>query len=73
LSQARKASSQGFPPEALDWLKPRYSTDCRRFAVFLGDGPFFHGDHPGIGGCTVWGHSQWPDAIGVDPTPVMAG
>jgi glutathione S-transferase len=51
----------------------RYDTDCARFAVLLGDGPFFHGEAPGIGDCAIWGYTQWLEAADVEPTPVMAG
>jgi glutathione S-transferase len=73
LKEARRVAGQGFPPGALDWLRMRYDTDCARFAVLLGDGPFFHGQTPGIGDCAIWGYTQWLDAAGVEPTPVMAG
>jgi glutathione S-transferase len=72
LKEARRVNRAGFPPGAIDWLKLRYDADCRRFAVLLGKGPFFHGDQPGIGDCSIWGYTQWLDAAGVQPTPVMA-
>lgn len=72
LKEARRVAGHGFPPGAIDWLKQRYDTDCNRFAVLLGQGPFFHGDQPGIGDCAIWGYTQWLDAADVDPTPVMA-
>ena len=73
LKEARRTRGDGFPPGALDWLRMRYDTDCGRFAMLLGDAPFFHGDQPGIGDCAIWGYTQWLDAAGVQPTPVMAG
>jgi glutathione S-transferase len=73
LKEARRVNKAGFPPGALDWLKQRYDADCGRFAVLLGTGPFFHGAQPGIGDCAIWGYTQWLDAAGVEPTPVMAG
>ena len=72
LKEARRVNGAGFPPGAIDWLTQRYATDCARFAVLLGDGPFFHGAQPGIGDCAIWGYTQWLDAAGVQPTPVMA-
>jgi glutathione S-transferase len=73
LKEARRVNGQGFPPGALDWLRHRYDTDCARFAVLLGEGPFFHGQTPGIGDCAIWGYTQWLAGAGVEPTPVMAG
>jgi glutathione S-transferase len=73
LKEARRVNGRGFPPGALDWLRMRYDTDCARFAVLLGDGPFFHGEAPGIGDCAIWGYTQWLEAADVEPTPVMAG
>jgi glutathione S-transferase len=73
LKEAQRVNGHGFPPGALDWLRLRYDTDCARFAVLLGTGAFFHGDQPGIGDCAIWGYTQWLDAAGVQPTPVMAG
>lgn len=72
LKEARRVQGKGFPPGAVDWLHMRYEADCARFAVLLGDGPFFHGDQPGIGDCAIWGYTQWIDAAGVQPTPVMS-
>jgi glutathione S-transferase len=73
LKEARRVRGAGFPPGALDWLQMRYRADCDRFAVLLGDGPFFHGDQPGIGDCAIWGYTQWLPQAGVEPTPVMQG
>jgi glutathione S-transferase len=73
LKEARRVNGNGFPPGAIDWLKMRYDTDCGRFGVLLGDGPYFHGARPGIGDCAIWGYTQWLDAAGVQPTPVMSG
>lgn len=72
LKEARRVQNEGFAPGAIDWLTARYHADCRNFAVLLGDGPFFHGDAPGIGDCAIWGYTQWLDGAGVEPTPVMA-
>jgi glutathione S-transferase len=72
LKEARRVAGRGFPPGALDWLRMRYKADCARFAVLLGDGPFFHGARPGIGDCAIWGYTQWLDGAGVKPTAVMA-
>lgn len=72
LKEARRVNGAGFPPGAVDWLTGRYNADAARFAVLLGDGPFFHGAAPGIGDCAIWGYTQWLDAAGVAPTPVMA-
>ena len=72
LKEARRVNGAGFPPGAIDWLTQRYTADCARFAVLLDQGPFFHGDQPGIGDCAIWGYTQWLDAAKVQPTPVMA-
>lgn len=72
LKEARRVNGAGFPPGAVDWLTGRYNADAARFAVLLGDGPFFHGAAPGIGDCAIWGYTQWTLAAGVAPTPVMA-
>jgi glutathione S-transferase len=71
LKEARRISGEGFPPGALEWLRMRYDADCGRFAILLGDGPFFHGATPGIGDCAIWGYTQWLSEAGVDPTPTM--
>jgi glutathione S-transferase len=71
LKEAQRVMGYGFPPGALDWLRLRYEADCKRFALFLGEGPFFHGSKPGIGDCAVWGYTQWLDKAGAAPTPVM--
>ena len=73
LKEARRVQGAGFPPGAVDWLRMRYQADCARFAVLLGDGPFFHGDQPGIGDCAIWGYTQWLPEAGVAATPVMQG
>lgn len=72
LKEARRVNGAGFPPGAVDWLTGRYNADAARFAVLLGDGPFFHGAAPGIGDCAIWGYAQWTEAAGVAPTPAMA-
>lgn len=72
LKEARRTGGEGFPPGALDWLRMRYDTDRARFAALLGPGPFFHGARPGIGDCAIWGYTQWLDAAGVHPGPIMA-
>ena len=73
LKEARREGSAGLPQDVIQWLEARYSVDCRSFARLLGDGPFFHGDHPGIGDCAIWGYVQWLEGAGVAPTPEMAG
>ena len=73
LKEARRVQGAGFPPGAVEWLTMRYTTDAARFAVLLGQGPFFHGAAPGIGDCAVWGYTQWLAEAGVEPTMVMAG
>lgn len=73
LKEARRVQGKGFPPGAVEWLTLRYQADCARFAILLAEGPFFHGAQPGIGDCAIWGYTQWLDAAGVAPTPVMAG
>jgi glutathione S-transferase len=73
LKEARRVQGAGFPPGAVEWLRMRYQVDCARFAVLLGDEPFFHGDKPGIGDCAIWGYSQWLPQAGVAATPVMQG
>lgn len=72
LKEAARVNGAGFPPGAVDWLRGRYAADAARFAVLLGEGPFFHRSAPGIGDCAIWGYTQWLDAAGVAPTPVMA-
>jgi glutathione S-transferase len=71
LKEARRVSGKGFPPGALEWLQMRYDADCQRFAVLLGEEPFFHGTAPGIGDCAIWGYTQWLPEAGVDATPYM--
>lgn len=71
LKEARRVNGEGFPPGALDWLRMRYDADCQRFAVLLGNDPFFHGTAPGIGDCAIWGYTQWLSEAGVDATPSM--
>ena len=73
LRQARRLDGKGFPPGAIEWLRMRYDVDCGRFAILLGEGPFFHGATPGIGDCAIWGYTQWLAEAGVDPTPAMRG
>jgi glutathione S-transferase len=73
LKEERRVAGRGFPAGAVDWLLARYRVDCDRFAVLLGDGPYFHGDRPGIGDCAIWGYVQWLAEAGVEPTPPMAG
>ncbi|WP_111431957.1 glutathione S-transferase family protein [Rhodobacteraceae bacterium DSL-40] len=72
LIEARRVPEEGPLQRAVDWLRLRYETDCGRFALLLGDGPFFHGEMPGIGDCAIWGYVQWLEQAGVEPTPVMA-
>jgi glutathione S-transferase len=72
LKQARRDQGRGFPPGAIEWLRMRYAADSARFAVLLGDGPFFHGERPGIGDCAIWGYTQWLAEAGVEATPAMA-
>lgn len=71
LKEARRVDGRGFPAGALDWLRARYATDCARFTTLLGNGPFFHGETPGIGDCAIWGYSQWTAEAGVEATHVM--
>jgi glutathione S-transferase len=73
LIEARRTGGVGFPPGAVDWLTMRYTADTARFAALLGDGPFFHGQSPGIGDCAIWGYTQWLDKAGVTATPAMQG
>ncbi|QOL80396.1 glutathione S-transferase family protein [Pseudooceanicola spongiae] len=72
LKEARRVEGRGFPPGAVEWLKMRYDADCDRFAILLGDTPFFHGEHPGIGDCAIWGYTQWLASCGVEPSSIMA-
>jgi glutathione S-transferase len=72
LKQAGRDQGRGFPPGAIEWLKMRCAADSARFAMLLGDGPFFHGDRPGIGDCAIWGYTQWLAEAGVEATPAMA-
>ncbi len=71
LKEARRVNGDGFPPGSLDWLRMRYNVYCKRFAVLLGDGPFFHGKAPGIGDCAIWGYTQWLSEAGVEATVTM--
>lgn len=71
LKEARRVNGEGFPPGALVWLRMRYDADCQRFAILLGDEPFFHGAAPGMGDCAIWGFTQWLSEAGVDATPRM--
>ena len=71
LKEAKRVNGEGFPDGALDWLHARYNADCASFETLLGDGPFFHGDEPGIGDCAIWGYAQWIPEAGVTATPVM--
>lgn len=71
LKEARRTGGEGFPPGAVEWLRMRYDVDCDRFAILLGDAPFFHGAAPGIGDCAIWGYTQWLGEAGVDPTSPM--
>lgn len=73
LIESRRPGGDAFPPGALDWLRMRYGVDRDRFALWLGDAPFLHGDAPGIGDCAVWGYTQWLEKAGVDPSPALAG
>lgn len=59
LIAARRSHGAGFPPGAVDWLTMRYEADSARFDALIGDEPFFHGPHPGIGDCAIWGYVQW--------------
>lgn len=72
LKQARRDQGRGFPSGALDWLRMRYEADSARFAVLLGDDPFFHGQTPGIGDCAIWGYTQWLAEADVEATATMA-
>lgn len=72
LKEARRVGGEVFPPGAVEWLRMRFDVDRARFGRLLGEGPFLHGDRPGIGDCAVWGYAQWLDACGVQPTPAMA-
>ena len=72
LKEARRVGGEGFPPGAIEWLTMRYTADCNRFGILLGNGPFFHGKTPGIGDCAIWGYTQWLAEAGVAPTPTMA-
>jgi glutathione S-transferase len=72
LKEARRVKGDGFPEGALDWLKMRYETDSRRFAILLGDAAFFHGKLPGIGDCAIWGYTQWLAEAGVEATSEMS-
>jgi glutathione S-transferase len=71
LKQARRDQGRGFSQGAIDWLRQRYATDRSRFDELLGEGPFFHGQSPGIGDCAIWGYTQWLPDAGVEPTPKM--
>jgi glutathione S-transferase len=68
LKEARRVNGEGFPPGALDWLRMRFDADCQRFAILLGNEPFFHGAAPGMGDCAIWGYTQWLSEAGVDAT-----
>ncbi|GHD99808.1 glutathione S-transferase [Defluviimonas sp. 20V17] len=72
LVAARGPGRRAFAPEVVAWLVGRYAADRTRFDLLLGDGPFFHGDAPGIGDCAIWGYAQWTDRAGVAPSPAMA-
>jgi glutathione S-transferase len=72
LKEVRRTGLRGVPPGAVDWLHDRYAADCTRFAVLLGEGAHFPGTQPGIGDCAIWGSTQWLDAAGVQPRPIMA-
>ena len=71
LKEARRVKGEGFPSGAVEWLGMRYQADCKRFAVLLGEQPFFHGAEPGAGDCAIWGYTQWLAEAGVEPTSVM--
>lgn len=71
LREARRLRGETFPPGAVEWLRMRYDIDCGRFAILLGEAPFFHGATPGIGDCAIWGYAQWLAEAGVEPTPTM--
>lgn len=71
LSHAK--GDAGFNAGAIDWLAARYAVDAARFAVLLGDAPFFHGASPGIGDCAIWGYVQWTREAGMVPSPAMEG
>ncbi|MEQ5870872.1 glutathione S-transferase family protein [Sagittula sp. NFXS13] len=72
LKEAHREGSAGLPPEVIGWLEARYTVDCVNFGRLLGDGPFFHGEAPGVGDCAIWGYTQWIAEAGVEPTDVMA-
>ncbi len=71
LIEARRAGADPFPAGAVAWLQGRYAADRDRFDRMIGDGPFFHGDTPGIGDCAIWGYVQWVAKAGVAPSPAM--
>ena len=73
LKEARRLDGRGFPAGAVEWLRMRYEVDRGRFAILLGEGPFFHGATPGIGDCAIWGYTQWLAEAGLEPTPTMRG
>ena len=72
LKEARRVKGEGYPPGAIKWLTGRWMVDRERFGRWLGAGPFFHGERPGIGDCAIWGYVQWLPEAGVEPTPEMA-
>ncbi|WP_136439557.1 glutathione S-transferase family protein [Pacificoceanicola onchidii] len=63
----------GLKPDVVDWLTARFEIDRDNFDRLLGDGPFFHGDTPGIGDCAIWGYVQWTEEAGMTPSPAMQG
>jgi glutathione S-transferase len=72
LKEARRVKGEGYPAGAIAWLQMRYAVDRDRFAVLLGNQPFFHGQAPGIGDCAIWGYAQWLPEAGVEPSRPMA-
>ena len=71
LIEARRPGGDVFPDGAVDWLAARYAADAGQFGALLGQGPFFHGDAPGIGDCAIWGYVRWVRKAGMEPSPAM--
>ncbi|ANT61480.1 glutathione S-transferase [Salipiger sp. CCB-MM3] len=72
LTEARRPHGDSFPDGAVEWLTGRYETDRENFDRLLGEGPFFHGEAPGLGDCAIWGYVQWLEKAGVTPSASMA-
>ncbi|WP_425099580.1 glutathione S-transferase family protein [Tropicibacter sp. S64] len=62
----------GLKPDVVDWLTKRFEIDRDNFDRLLGNGPFFHGDKPGIGDCAIWGYVQWVEEAGMVPGAAMS-